>query len=149
MWSDGLAVVLWWFKELYSLSRSLAPTNGQTDKGVPRGPRGPKKCLTRGTNYGREGHWIQKVSWNRKNEKWEWEMTKKCLTRGTEQAFRCLDVHCMPSTYLSWQSHTDLKAFSTLYPILKWSQKVEHVIVQNVSTRYIWSSESSLNFAFV
>ena len=29
---------------------------------------------------------------------------------------------------------------------LKWSQKVEHVIVQDVCSRYIWISESSLEF---
>ena len=41
--SDRLAVVLWWFIELYSWSRFFLPTDGRTDKGVPRGPRGPKK----------------------------------------------------------------------------------------------------------
>ena len=48
--SDRLAVVLWWFTELYSWSRFFLPTNERTDgrtdertdKGIPRGPRGPK-----------------------------------------------------------------------------------------------------------
>ena len=43
MWFDWLAVVLFWFKELYSWSRFLAPTGERTDEGVPRCPRGPKK----------------------------------------------------------------------------------------------------------
>ena len=34
--SDRLAVVLWWFIELYSWSRFFAPTNGRMNEGVPR-----------------------------------------------------------------------------------------------------------------
>ena len=41
--SDRLAVVLWWFIELYSWSRFFLPTDERTNEGVPRGPRGPKK----------------------------------------------------------------------------------------------------------
>ena len=43
---DRLAVVLCWFIELYSWSRFFAPTDGWTNEGVPRGPRGPKKVLS-------------------------------------------------------------------------------------------------------
>ena len=50
--SDRLAVVLWWFIELYSWSRFFLPTNGRTDKGVPRGPRGPKNILVLAASFG-------------------------------------------------------------------------------------------------
>ena len=41
--SDRLAVVLWWFIELYSWSRFFLRTDKRTNEGNPRGPRGPKK----------------------------------------------------------------------------------------------------------
>ena len=41
--SDRLAVVLWWFIELYSWSRFFLPTGERANEGNPRGPRGPKK----------------------------------------------------------------------------------------------------------
>ena len=44
--SDRLAVVLWWFIELYSWSRFFLPTGGRTNEGNPRGPRGPKKVAS-------------------------------------------------------------------------------------------------------
>ena len=40
---DGVAVVLWWFKELYNWSRFFL---GRTNEGVPRGPPWPKNRST-------------------------------------------------------------------------------------------------------